>query len=80
MQLIPIQFKLDFAFLPVGDNFTMGLADAIGAAKLVDCDRIIGMHFDTFPPITIDHQEAYELFKNADLHLTLPIINQTLEL
>ena len=80
MQLIPIQFKLDFAFLPLGDNFTMGLGDAIGAAKLIDCNRIIGMHFDTFPPISIDHQEAHELFKKADVHLTLPIINQTIEL
>jgi L-ascorbate metabolism protein UlaG (beta-lactamase superfamily) len=80
MQLIPIEFKLDFAFLPIGDNFTMGVDDAIKAAKLVDCKKVIGMHFDTFPPIEINHKEALGAFENEDLILTLPIINQTIQL
>lgn len=80
MQLIPLAFELDFAFLPIGDNFTMGVDDACKAAKLVNCSEVVGMHFDTFPPIEIDHKEAKKAFKENDVHLTLPIINQTIEL
>ena len=79
MQLIKAEFNLDFAFLPIGDHFTMGLKDAIKAADFVGCKTIIGMHFDTFPPIEINHQEAIQLFNNAHLKLLLPSINQTLQ-
>ncbi len=80
MQLIPIEFKLDFAFLPIGDNFTMGVEDATRAAKLVQVKKVIGMHFDTFPPIEIDHKKAVDTFDSQELNLTLPIINQTIQL
>jgi L-ascorbate metabolism protein UlaG (beta-lactamase superfamily) len=80
MQLIPLDFKLDFCFLPIGDNFTMGIKDAARAAKLVQCNKVIGMHFDTFPPIEINHDEALQYFENEALQLTLPIINQTIQL
>ena len=80
MQLIPLTFNLDFAFLPIGDNFTMGIEDAVKSSKLIDCKKIIGMHFDTFPPIEIDHKYAYDQFSGAGLNLILPLINQTFEL
>jgi L-ascorbate metabolism protein UlaG (beta-lactamase superfamily) len=80
MQLIPLSFNLDFAFLPIGDNFTMGIEDAVKSSKLIDCKKIIGMHFDTFPPIEIDHKYAYDQFSGAGLTLILPLINQTFEL
>ena len=80
MQLIPMEFKLDFSFLHIGDNFTMGIIDATKAAKLIQCKKVIGMHFDTFPPIEIDHKKALDAFENEDLSLVLPIINQTIQL
>lgn len=80
MQLIPLTHKLDFAFLPIGDNFTMNVIDAIKAAKFIGCTKIIGMHFDTFPPIEIDHKSAYDSFSSAGMNLVLPLINQTFEL
>lgn len=48
MKLIPMQTKLDLAILPIGDNFTMGIEDAIIASDFVECDKILGYHFDTF--------------------------------
>ena len=80
MQLIPLSHTLDFAFLPIGDNCTMGIEDACKAAKLIECKEVVGMHFDTFPPIEINHKEAIETFKKNDVHLTLPVINQTIAL
>ncbi|CAG0912024.1 unnamed protein product, partial [Cyprideis torosa] len=52
MKLIP-EFvpKLDLAILPIGDVFTMGVKDAAIAAEYVQCDRVLGCHYDTFPPI-----------------------------
>ena len=79
MKLIPEECKLDFAMLPIGDHFTMGITDAAKAAKFIQCDKIIGMHFDTFPPIQINHDNAKAHFAGLGLELTLPIINQSLE-
>lgn len=68
---------LSFAFLPIGDNFTMGVDDAVTAAGMLKCNRIIGMHYDTFPPITIDHDEARRKFRNAEAELMLLSIGET---
>lgn len=80
MQLIPLDFLLDFAFLPIGDNFTMGVNDACTASKFIKCNEIIGMHFDTFPPIEINHHAAKNTFKENNVRLILPVVNQTIEL
>lgn len=74
MKLIGESTKLMFAALCVGDNFTMGPDDAVKAANFIRCDEILGVHFDTFPPIEIDHAAAKEKFKAAGktLHLLRP--------
>jgi L-ascorbate metabolism protein UlaG (beta-lactamase superfamily) len=71
MKLIGDSTKLTFAALCIGDNFTMGIEDAIKAAEFVRCDQILGLHYDTFPPIKIDHKAALQKFKQAGrtLHL-----------
>lgn len=53
MKLIPMWGKLDFAVLPIGDNFTMGYEDAVIAAEFIECDKIFGVHYDTFPFLTL---------------------------
>jgi L-ascorbate metabolism protein UlaG (beta-lactamase superfamily) len=80
MQLIPRWAQLDFAILPIGDNFTMGTEDAIIAAELIQCQNIVGVHYDTFGFIKIDHQKAKDAFKNAGLNLFLPGIGETIDL
>lgn len=71
MKLIPMHTKLDLAILPIGDNFTMGIDDAILASDFIECDKILGCHYDTFGPIEIDHEEAKRKFyeKGKDLML-----------
>jgi L-ascorbate metabolism protein UlaG (beta-lactamase superfamily) len=71
MKLIAEEFKLSFAVLPIGDNFTMGAADAAKAADFVGCDDVIGVHYDTFPPIVIDHEAAQATFAAAGKRLHL---------
>ena len=45
---------LDVAMLPIGDNFTMGPADALEAVKLLEPKRVIPMHYNTFEVIRQD--------------------------
>lgn len=72
--------KLDWAFLPIGDNFTMGVDDAIKAAGFINCKNIIGIHYNTFPPIQIDEREAVDKFKRAGLNLKLLSVGDSIEL
>jgi L-ascorbate metabolism protein UlaG (beta-lactamase superfamily) len=71
MKLIGNSAALKFAVLPIGDNFTMGCEDALIASDFINCDQIVGVHYDTFPPIKIDHDRAASLFQQAGktLHL-----------
>lgn len=71
MKLIASEAALKFAVLCIGDNFTMGPADAARAANFLDAPQVVGVHYDTFPPIEINHAAAVREFadRTAVLHL-----------
>lgn len=71
MKLIPLRTKLDLAIFPIGNNFTMDVEDAIIASDFVECDKVLGCHYDTFGYIKINHEEAKKKFfdKGKDLML-----------
>lgn len=79
MELIGEEFNLRFAVMPVGDNFTMGAADAARAADFAGCDEVVGVHFDTWPPIAIDHEAARAAFAKHDKQLHLLKIGASLD-
>jgi L-ascorbate metabolism protein UlaG (beta-lactamase superfamily) len=79
MQLIPRWAKLDFAVLPIGGNFTMDVADAIVAAEFINCNTIVGVHYNTFDIIKIDTEKAVADFKAAGKTLLLPAIGEMIE-
>lgn len=79
MKLIGEYRNVDFAFLPIGDNFTMGIDNAIICCEFINCDDIIGMHYDTFGYIKIDQQEAIRKFDWAGRKLTLMNIGDTID-
>jgi L-ascorbate metabolism protein UlaG (beta-lactamase superfamily) len=80
MKLIAEQTQLRFAVLPIGDFFTMGIEDALRAAEFVGATRIVGVHYDTFPPIKLDREAALRAAKSAGKELLLPAIGETIEL
>lgn len=80
MQLIPMQYSIDLCILPVGDNFTMGYEDGVEAVKMVKTKKAIGVHFDTFGYIKIDHQKVKTYFSQNQIDLTLPQIGETIEI
>jgi len=80
MELIGRYEEPTLAILPIGDTFTMGIDDAIRCSDLVRCNKVIGMHFNTFPPIEIDKEESKRKFAAMNKELTLMDINETLVL
>ncbi|WP_372769379.1 metal-dependent hydrolase [Lutibacter sp.] len=81
MKLIPqIIGELDLAILPIGDNFTMGVNEAIIASKFLGCNKVLGVHFDTFGYIKINHKEAFEKFANAKKELFLLPIGSNIKI
>lgn len=79
MKLIGEYRKIDFAFLPIGDNYTMGVDNAIIACDFIDCNNVIGMHYDTFENIKIDKAEALSKFTRNGKKLTLMEIGETIK-
>ena len=80
MKLIGERTKLRFAVLPIGDFFTMGIEDAVHAANFVGVTKIVGVHYDTFPPIKLDHAAAIKTAQAGEKELLLPKIGETIDL
>lgn len=80
MKLIPMHTKLDLAILPIGDTVTMGVDDAIIACDFIQCDKVLGVHYDTFEFIKIDKEEAKKKFYDANKDLILLEIGESIEL
>ena len=80
MKLIPMRTKLDLAILPIGNNFTMDVEDAILASDFLECDKILGYHFDTFGYIEINKDQAIKKFFDKGKDLMLLNIGDCIEL
>jgi L-ascorbate metabolism protein UlaG (beta-lactamase superfamily) len=80
MKMIGDRYKLDFAILPIGDHYTMGIDDALVAADWTGASKVIGMHFDTFPPLVINHDEAKAKATQAGKELVLLSVGETITL
>jgi L-ascorbate metabolism protein UlaG (beta-lactamase superfamily) len=80
MQLIAGWVKLNFAVLPIGDNFTMDAADALKCSEMIGCREIIGVHYDTFGYIKINHEQVKQEFQDGGANLRLLNIGETVTL
>ncbi len=78
MQLIPKRTTLNFALFPIGSNFTMDAEDASKAADFVLVNKVIGLHYDTFGFIQIDHEVAKKAFTSSGKELILLNIGETI--
>ena len=81
MQLIGQRDRIDYAVLPIGDNYTMGIEDAAQAAKLLGAKKIIPVHYNTWPVIEQDAQEFKVLAeKETQAEVLVVESGETLEL
>ena len=81
MQLIGRKDAIDYAVLPVGDNYTMGLEDAAMAAQWLNASHVIPIHYDTWPVIAqeVNHyKEVTEAMTRAKVNVVAP--GETIEL
>lgn len=79
MKLLGHCYNLHLSVLPIGDNFTMGVDDAIVATRFLKCDRVLGYHYDTFGYIEIDKIKAKAKFDSKLKTLRLLDIGASLE-
>lgn len=66
MKLIGERHPIDLAFLPIGDNFTMGPEDAAYAAKILNAKQVVPIHYNTFPPIKQDPNKFLNLLEKQN--------------
>jgi L-ascorbate metabolism protein UlaG (beta-lactamase superfamily) len=72
MKLIGDMNKIDLAFLPIGDNFTMGVDDAVKAVEFLGPRHVVPMHYDTFPIIQADPQQFARKVIGSQVHILKP--------
>lgn len=77
MKILADKYEIDAAVLCMGDNFTMGPEDAATAASWVGTKNVIGVHYDTFPPIHLNKEEARRHFATKAVTLHLPAIGES---
>jgi L-ascorbate metabolism protein UlaG (beta-lactamase superfamily) len=65
MKLIGEMNYIDLAFLPIGDNFTMGIDDAVKAVEFLHPKKVIPIHYNTFPVINADPAEFAAKLKGS---------------
>lgn len=63
LKLIGEMNNIDLAFVPIGDNFTMGPEDALIASEWIKADIVVPVHYNTFPVIKQDGQAFAEKVK-----------------
>ncbi len=82
MELFPKLFgNIDLAILPIGSHYTMCARKAsFAASELLKTKKVIGCHFDTFPPIKINHENAIKHFEEKGVELVLPQLNEVIEI
>lgn len=66
MKLIGELNEIDLAFIPIGDNFTMGPADAVIAADWLKSKKVVPIHYNTFPLIEQDPQAFIKGLKESE--------------
>ncbi|MXQ54132.1 metal-dependent hydrolase [Shimazuella alba] len=67
MKLIGMHNDIDLAFLPIGDNFTMGPEDALIAAEWIDAKQVVPIHYNTYPLIEQDGAKFIKKLRYKDL-------------
>ncbi|MBM3317705.1 MAG: metal-dependent hydrolase [Candidatus Eisenbacteria bacterium] len=72
MKLIGQLNTIDLAFLPIGDNFTMGIDDAVKAVEFLRPRRVVPMHFDTFPVVAAEPGEFAARVQGAEVVILRP--------
>ena len=79
MKLIGEMNRIEVAVLPIGDNFTMGIEDAVKAAEFLQAGVVIPMHYGTFEVIDVEPQEFVAQVQKIGRKARLLPVGESLE-
>ncbi|WP_185855322.1 metal-dependent hydrolase [Blattabacterium cuenoti] len=71
MSFLPNFGKLKLSILPIGGRYTMDAEEAVTASKLLKCEKILGVHYDTFESIKINKKNSINIFNKNRKKLIL---------
>ncbi|KNZ68273.1 beta-lactamase domain-containing protein [Thermincola ferriacetica] len=71
MELIGRLHVIDYALLPIGDNFTMGPRDALEAVRMLRPKKVIPMHYNTWELI---NQNPKQFQETVERETGIPVI------
>ena len=80
MKLIGEMNPIDVALLPIGDNFTMGIDDAVKAVELLNPKLVIPMHYNTWPVISADPKVFAEKVESKGYKVKIMEFGETIEI
>jgi len=72
MKLIGEMNKIDLAFLPIGDNFTMDINDAVKAVEFLKPKKVVPFHFNTWPLIEASPEDFAAKVKGTEVVILKP--------
>ncbi len=79
MKLIGEMNRIDIALLPIGDNFTMGIDDAVKAVQFLKPRLVIPMHYNTFDVIKASPEEFVSKVKKLKMKAQVIEIGGSIE-
>ncbi len=80
MKLIGEMHKIDVAFLPIGDNFTMGIDDAVKAAEFINAGITVPIHYNTFDIINANPEDFKKKVESIGKKCTIIRIAESIEI
>ena len=80
MKLIGELYAVDYLLAPIGDNFTMGIEDAVRACTFIKPKWVIPMHYNTFDAIKADPEEFKQKVETSGIRCRVLEFGQEIEL
>ncbi|MFT5143826.1 MAG: L-ascorbate metabolism protein UlaG (beta-lactamase superfamily) [Rhodothermales bacterium] len=80
MEWLGRDYDIDVAFLPVGDTYTMGIEDAVRAARLLRPGLTVPVHYNTFAAIEVDVTRWESMMLDAGLAPKVLMAGETLSM
>ena len=79
MKLIGDMNRIDLAFLPIGDNFTMGVDDAVKAVEFLHPKKVVPIHYKTWPVIDTEPRAFAEKLKGGECEVVIIAPGESVE-
>lgn len=79
MKLMGDMNEIDLAFLPIGDNFTMGVTDAVKAVEFLNPKKVVPIHYKTWPLIDTEPTDFADKLKGSGTEVVILEPGESLE-